>query len=100
MGIYSQTNGVVTLGSIQIRLRISSKPTWSEATPSWRREDWLCWRRREGSRSGVLRKRERSGRGERRRPGRLRRGERKRRRGGWSDRGSWRGNEKRSDRER
>lgn len=85
MGIYSQTNDVVTLGSIQIRLRISSKPTWSEGMLSWRREDWLCWRRREGSGSGVLRKRERSGRGERRRPGRLRRGERKRRRGGWSD---------------
>lgn len=96
----STTDVIKTSVCIQIRSRINSKLTWSEGTQSWRKDGWLCRRQREGSRSGALRRRERSERGERRRPGRPRRGGRKRRRGGWSDRGSWRGKEKRSDRER
>lgn len=67
---------------------------------SWRKDDKLCWRQKGGSRSVVLRRRERSAREKRGRLGRPRRGEEKRRRGGWSDRGSWRGREKKSDRKR
>ena len=84
----------------QIHSRTNSKPTWNEDRQSWRKDDWLCRRLRGESRSGVLRRRERSERGERRKLGRLRRGGRKRRRGDWSGRGSWKGKGKKSDREK
>lgn len=81
-------------------MRINSKPTWSGGTQNWRKDDWRCWRRRGGSRKGEHRRLERSKRGGRGRLERLRKGGRKRRRGDWSDRGSWRGRKKKSDREK
>lgn len=85
---------------LQIRLRTNSKLIWSEGMRRWRKEDWLCRRQREESRSGVLRKKERSEWERRGRLGKQRKGGRKRRRGGWRDRESWKGKGKKNVRKK
>lgn len=84
----------------QIRLKINSKQIWTEGMRSWRKEDWLCRRQREESRSGVPTRKERNGRERRGRLGKLRKEGRKRRRGGWRDRESWRGKGKKNVRKK